>query len=158
MKKQINSVSNLSVKSIISVAILSAMLCTFNVKANNKPSVAQNTATIEKSENKVESWMNSNIETNYNAVEIYKPAEFVQSDMANEIASWMNSDDATENIAVEEYKATEFVQSDMTNEIASWMNTGNTAENNAVEEYNAANFVQADMTLEIESWMKSSGI
>lgn len=65
MKKQINSVSNWSVKGIISVTILSAMFCASELKANNKPSVALNNVAISEDTeekllgNKIESWMNS---------------------------------------------------------------------------------------------------
>jgi len=115
MKKQINSVSSWSVKGIITITILSAMLCTFSANANNKPSVASNTTGVEISANSIES-INETIEK-------YNAAEFVQADMANEIDSWMNSNDEYSDLLIgSKYQAAEFVQADMALEIDSWMN------------------------------------
>ena len=160
MKKQIKSVSNWSIKGIITVTILSAMLCTFSAKANNKPSVAINAANVERSENGVESRMNINAETNFEFVEKYNAVEFVQADMAVEIETWANNDVWINNNAVEKYNAAEFVQSDMAIEFDCWLksNIENSDVTIEAEQYNAAEFVQADMARETESWMNNNGL
>ena len=137
MKKQINFISNWSFRGIIVVTILSAMLCTFNAKAGNRPSTALNAVKVEmKSENGFENRKNSNPKTNSTAVEAelelqieYNAEEFVEAEMALEIGSWMNSNAETNNEAVEaelalkiKYNAKEFVEAEMAFEIASRMN------------------------------------
>ncbi len=152
MKKQNNSVSNWSIKGIVSVTILSAMLCTFNANANSKPSVG-NAGTVKVvSENAVESLMYSNAGTKSE----YNAKELVQADMANEIENWMNSETESNNPMVEEYNAKGFVQVDIADEIESWMNTNSKSNNGSIEEYNAKKFVHADMASEFESWLKNS--
>ena len=152
MKKQINSVSSWSVKGIITITILSAILCTFSANANNKPSLASNTTGVENSENRIES-INE-------AIEKYNAAEFVQADMALEIESLTNSSEGILNVALEaeQYQAYQFVKADMANEIDSWMNSNDEYSDLVIDaKYQAAEFVQADMALEIDSWMNNSG-
>lgn len=153
MKKQINSVSSWSVKGIITITILSAMLCNFSANANNKPSVASNTTGVEILENRVES-INESIEK-------YNAAEFVQADMALEIESRTMSSEEIFNAALEteQYQAGQFVKADMANEIDSWVNSSDEYSDLVIEaKYQAAEFVQADMALEIDSWMNNSGL
>jgi len=152
MKKQINSVSNWSVKGIITVAILSAMLCTLGANANNKPAVPSAVTMKVESENAAESLMNSNAESNNE----YKAEDFVNAEMALETESWKNIDAESNTEAVDEYSAKEFVQADMVNEIYRWMNSNSESNNESIEEYNAEKFVQADMANEFESWLKNS--
>ena len=120
MKKQINSVSNWSVKSIITVTILSAMLCTFGANANNKPAVANAVTMKVESENTTESLMNSMAERTNE----YKAADFVQADLVSEIGLWMNENPENSDILIDagQYKAAEFVKADMTFEVENWMN------------------------------------
>ncbi len=149
MKKQVNFVSNWSVKGTITITILSAMLCTLGAKANNKPSVALNTATVEMSE------------TNFETVEKYNAAEFVQSEMELEIANRLNSSVEINNIAIEavnEYNAGEFVHADIAREIENWTNSDAEINTRTVDtEYKAGEFVQVDIEHEIESRMNNSG-
>lgn len=159
MKTQINSMNNWSVKGIITVTILSAMLCAFGAKAGNKPSVALKAVNVElKSENRGESGINSFTESNNESVEKYNAAEFVQAEMALEIESRMNSNEEINNITIEaeQYHAEKFTNADITLEIDNWMNDNDEIDNKAIEEYNAAEFVQAEMTYEIKSWMNNS--
>ena len=149
MKKQVSLVSNWSMKGAITITILSAMLCTFGAKANNKPSVALNATTIEKSE------------TNLETVDKYNAAEFVQSEMVLEIANRMISNEEVSNVgfeAVEEYNSGEFVNADMAREIENWTNSDSDISNGTIEagQYNAGQFVQAEVEHEIESWMNNS--
>jgi len=152
MKKQFNSVSSWSVKGIISITILSAMLGTFSANATNKPSLALNTTGVEISENRNES-INE-------AIEKYNAAEFVQADMAFEIESRTMSSEEIFNVALEaeQYQAGQFVKADMANEIDSWKNSNDEYSDLVIEsKYQASDFVKADMALEIDSWMKSNG-
>src|SRR5665648_270293 len=109
MKKQINSVSNLSVKGIITITILSAMLSTFGANANNKPAVNNAVTMKVESENATESLMNSNAESSNE----YKAEDFVKAEMTLEAETWMNIDAESNTEAVEEYRAKEFVQAGM---------------------------------------------
>jgi hypothetical protein len=149
MKKQVSLVSNWSIKGVITITILSAMLCTFGAKANNKPSVALNATTIEK------------LETNLETVDKYNAAEFVQSEMENEIANRMISNEEVSNVGfetVEGYNSGEFVNADMAREIETWTNSDSEISNGTIEagQYNAGQFVQAEIEHEIESWMNNS--
>lgn len=153
MKKQINSVSSWSVKGIITITILSAILGTFGANANNKPALASNTTGVEISENKVES-INE-------AIEKYNAAEFVHADMALEIESLTNSSEEILNVALEaeQYQAGQFVKADMANEIDNWMNSNDEYSDLLIgSKYQAAEFVQEDMALEIDCWINNSGI
>ena len=155
MKKQIKSVSSRSVKGIITVTILSATLCAFGAKANNKPAVAINAVKVEmKSENGVESRMNSIAEINNEAVEQYNAGNFVEAELAFETESWMNSGDETNYEAVQ-YNANEYVEAEMALETESMMNS-NVGNNNEAVQYNAEEFAEADLALEIESWMNNN--
>ena len=137
MKKQINPVSNGSVKSIITVAILSAMLCTFSVKANNKPSLAVNVDVAEmQSENIIENWMNS--ETYWGA-----NSEMVEVELDNSISQWMVSGSYWGN-GTPVYDETENLSA-----IEPWMNS-----NHYWGESNTRN--RKGKTLHVESWMSST--
>ncbi|NEW83137.1 MAG: hypothetical protein GZ094_12325 [Mariniphaga sp.] len=152
MKKQLNSVSSWSVKGIISITILSAMLGTFSANANNKPSLALNSSGVEISENRIESISE--------AIEKYNAAEFVQADMALEIESRTMRSEEIFNVALEaeQYHAGQFVKADMANEIDSWKNSNDEYSDLVIQsKYQASEFVQADLDLEIESWMNSNG-
>lgn len=137
MKKQIKSVSNWSVKGIITVTILSAMLCTFGAKAINKPSLSENNySEAMQPENVIEDWMNS--ETYWGA-----PSEIAEVELSNSISQWMVSGsywgigtqlrDETENLS----------------EIEPWMNSNR---------YWGGSITSRHMkkTLPIESWMTST--
>ena len=117
MKKQNNSVSNWSIKGIVSIAILSTMLCTFNANANSKPSVGNSGTVKVVSENGFESLMFSNAGTKNE----YNSKEFVQVDIADEIENWMNTNSRSDNESIDEYNAKKFVQADLSNEIESWL-------------------------------------
>jgi len=156
MKKQINFVSNLSVKGIISVTILSAMLCTFGANANNKPAVGNAVTMKVESENATESLMNNYAESSNE----YKAEDFVNAEMTLESETWLNINSETSDIAIdaEQYKAADFVQADMISEIDLWMNEIPEYSDIAIEaeQYKAADFVKADMTSEIENRMNNS--
>lgn len=137
MKKQINSVSNWSVKSIITATILSALLCTFEVKANNKPSLALITEASEMpSENIIEGWMNS--DTYWGA-----PSEVIESELNNFISQWMVSNSYWD-LGAELLGETENLSA-----IEPWMNS-----NRYWGESKARN--RKWKTLPIESWMSST--
>lgn len=124
MKKRINSVNSWSVKGIITVTILSAMLCTFSAKAYNKPSAAVKAVNeAVKSESGVESLMNNDFKANYEA-EQYNAGEFVEADMALETENWMSTNAETnyEPVLQVEYNAKEFVDAELALETESWMN------------------------------------
>src|SRR5665647_3280558 len=97
MKKQINFVSNLSVKGIISVTILSAMLCTFGANANNKPAVGNAVTMKVESENATESLMNNYAESSNE----YKAEDFVNAEMTLESETWLNINSETSDIAID---------------------------------------------------------
>jgi hypothetical protein len=121
MKKQINFFSNWPVKSIITVTILSAMLCTLNAKADNKPLPAANTVNVEmKSESGVESLLDSNVKTEIEAMQ-YNAEEFVAAEMALEAECWMNGD-VESDIKAAKYNAEEFVKEEMALEKENWVN------------------------------------
>ena len=85
MKKQINTVSNWSVKGIIAVTILSSMLFNFEAKGGNKSSLAKNEdAQLMQSGNIIETWMNS--DTYWGA-----PSEIKEVEPMNLISQWMVS-------------------------------------------------------------------
>lgn len=139
MKRQINTVSNWSVKGIITVTILSAMLCTFGAKASNKPTVALNSVTAKmESKNGIEKWKNSNAGTNTEVVEKYNAEGFVKAEIALEIESWMNSNTEINS---------EVVKAEATPQIEALMNSN---------QYTAKKYVEAEMVLEIKSWMNNS--
>ena len=122
MKTQIKSVSKWSVKGVIAVTILSAMLCAFGAKANNKPSVALNAVKVEmKSESGVDSRMNSMAEINNKAVEEYNAKNFVAAELALETESWMNINAGSDN-EVAQYNAEEYAEAELVLEIEGWMN------------------------------------
>lgn len=157
MKKQVNSVNNWSAKGIITVTIISAMLCGIGAKASNKTTVASNAVKFEmKSENSAESCVNSYAGT----VNKYNAFEFVQSEMASEIENQMNRNEEVNIVSIEaeQYKAEEFVQADAELEIDNWMYCNTENDNNAIEKYNAQEFVQAEMTHEINSWMNNNSL
>jgi hypothetical protein len=134
MKKQISSDRKRSFRGIISVTILSAMLCVFSAKADNKSSVTSSAKTCElSSENGVKNCMDMNAETNYEALE----AELSQE---------------------AEYRADVFVESDMELEYETWMNSFFELDDEAVIAeitlpvvYNAKDFVDAEMALEVQN-------
>jgi len=155
MKKQINSVSNWSVKSIITLTILSAVLCTFGAKANNKPSVAINAVNVEtKSGTGVESGMNGIAEISDGAIEEYNAANFVEAELALESDSWMNSNSESDIEAVP-YNAQEYVDADLALETESWTNCDAEIQNDVVL-YNAEEYVKADLELETQGWLNNS--
>ena len=155
MKKQINSVNNWSAKGIITITIMSAMVCGFGAMASNKPTVASNAAKVEmNSDNSLESLVNSYAKT----VDKYNAFEFVQSEMSSEIENRMNSNEEIdiESNNVEQYKAEEFAQADIALEIDNWRYSDAVNDSNTIERYNAAEYVQDDMAQEINSWMNSN--
>ena len=155
MKKQINSVNSWSVKGIITVTILSAMLCTFSAKAYNKPSATTNTINVNmKSDNEVDVLLNNEALTKIEAVQ-YNAAEFVEEELAFETECYM-SFDAGMDIGAEEYNAAGYVETDMALETENWVNEN--SEPLLVVEYNAKNFADADMTLEAETWINQNGL
>ena len=155
MKKQINSVNKWSAKGIITVTIMSAMLCGISVKASNKSTVASNALKVEmKSENSFESRINSYAET----ANKYNAFEFVKSEMASEIENRMDSSDETNFVSIEseQYNAEEFAQADIALEIDNWMYRNAENDINTIEKYNADEFVQDEMAHEINSWMNNN--
>src|ERR1035437_9146350 len=154
MKKQINSVNSWSVKSIITVTILSAMLCTFSAKAYDKPSAAINTINVNiKSESETEGLMNNDALTKIEAVQ-YSAEEFVEDELAFETECYMSGDDRMNSEAAE-YNAENYVETDMALETENWVNSNSETnfEPILVGEYNATDFVDADMALETDNWM-----
>jgi len=137
MKKQINPVSNGSVKSIILVAIFSVMLFSFGAKANNKPALAVNAEAAEmQSENSIENWMNSDIywgESN----------EMAEVESNNSIGQWMVSN------SYWGFGAELLGETENLSQIEPWMNS-----NRYWGESNAGN--RKWKTLPIESWMSST--
>ena len=124
MKKQINSASSWSVKSIIALVILSAMFGVNNAEANNKPTVAVNTVSTENAENRNESSLNAETEIIFEAAIEYNAKEYVESELAREIdckvhsnADNKNGTAGTKALQSEVYNAAAFVNSDMENEI-----------------------------------------
>lgn len=155
MKKQINSVNSWSVKSIITVTILSAMLCTFSAKAYDKPSAAINTINVNmKSDSEAEGLLNNDALTKIEA-EQYNAAEFVDEELAFETECYMSGDAGMDSSA-EEYNAADYVETDMALETENWVNDN--SEPVLVGEYNAKDFVDADMALEAENWMNQNGL
>ena len=155
MKKQINSVSNWSAKSIMTTAILSAMLCSFSAKAYDKPSAAINTINVNmKSDSEAEGLLNNDALTKIEAAQ-YNAAEFVDEELAFESECYMSGDAGIDSGA-EEYNAADYVESDMKLETENWVN-GN-FEPVLVGEYNAKDFVNADMALEAENWINQNGL
>jgi len=159
MKKQINSVNSWSVKSLITVTILSAMLCTFSAKAYDKPSAAINKINVNiKSESETEGLMNNDALTKIEAAR-YNAEEFVEDDLAFETECYMSGDDWMDNVT-EQYNAENFVETDMALETENWVNSNSetNSEPILVGEYNATDFVDADMALETENWMNQNGL
>ena len=124
MKKQINSASSWSVKSIIALVILSAMFGVNAAEANNKPTVAVNTVSTENAENRNESGLNTETEINFEAATEYNAKVFVEAELAREIECRVNNKADNKNGTVvtkallsEVYNAAAFVNSDMENEI-----------------------------------------
>ena len=155
MKKQINSVNSWSVKGIITVTILSAMLCTFSAKAYNKPSATTNTINVNmKSDNEAEGLLNNDALTKIEAAQ-YNAAEFVEEELAFETECYMSGDSGMD-IGAEEYNAADYVETDLAIETENWVN-GN-FEPVLVGEYNAKDFVNADMALEAENWINQNGL
>lgn len=153
MKKQIKSVSIFSVKGIITVAILSAVLCGFEASANNKPSAAISAVKIEvKSANEVESLMISDAELKLESVQ-YNADEYVKAELALEIEGVMSGSDEF-NYDAAQYNANLFVEADMAVEEESWMNS-NACSNDEVVQYKAEQYAEADLVLEIETWMNN---
>ena len=128
MKKQIYSDHAWSFKSIITVTILSAMLCAFSAKADNETSVTLNAVTNElKTGNGAKDCLGANTETNFDALEVelfqeveYNAVNFVNSEMALEFETWMNSDFESYNeetiadITLPfEYNAKDFIDAEM---------------------------------------------
>ena len=159
MKKQINSVNSWSVKGIITVTILSAMLCTFSVKAYDKPSAAINTINVNiKSESETEGLMNNDALTKIETAQ-YSAEEFVEDELAFETECYMSGDDRMNSEAAE-YNAENFVETDMALETENWVNSNSetNSEPILVGEYNATDFVDADMALETDNWMNHNGL
>jgi len=159
MKKQINSVNSWSVKGIITVTILSAMLCTFNAKAYDKPSAAISTINVNiKSGSEAEGLLNNDALTKIEASQ-YNAAEFVEEELAFETECYM-SDNAGLDNEVEGYNAANYVETDMALETGNWVNANSDTNSEPVllNEYNAKNFVDADMALETENWLNQSDL
>jgi hypothetical protein len=155
MKKQINPINNWSAKGLITVTIMSAMLCGIGAKASNKPTVASNAVKVEmKSENSDESLVNSFAET----IDKYNAFDFVQADMALETEGSINRAEEINIVSIEteQYRAEEFAQADIALEIDNWMYRNSENGNNAIEKYNAAEFVQTEMSHEINSWKNNN--
>ena len=155
MKKQINSINNWSAKGLITVTIISAMLCGIGAKASNKSTVASNAVKVElKSENSAESWLNGYA----NTVNKYNAFEFVQTDMALETEGLINSSEEINILSteVEQYHAEEFAQADIAVEIDNWIYRNAENDSNTIEKYNADEFVQDEMSHEINSWMNNN--
>jgi hypothetical protein len=159
MKKQINSVNSWSVKSIITVTILSAMLCTFSAKAYDKPSAAINTINVNiKSESETEGLMNNDALTKIEAAQ-YNAEEFAEDELAYETECYLLGDDWMDSVT-EQYNAENFVETDMALETENWVNSNSetNSEPILVGEYNATDFVDADMALETDNWMNNNGL
>src|ERR1035437_7777792 len=121
MKKQINSVNSWSVKGIMTVTILSVMLCTFSAKAYDKPTAAVNTINVNiKSENEAEALMNNDALTKIETAQ-YNAEEFVEADMALETECYMIGDAGLDS-KMEEYNAENYVKTDMALETENWVN------------------------------------
>ena len=119
MKKQIKSVSNWSVKGVIGVTVLSAMLFASESKANNKPSVTLNTEVLSAAEEgkllgtKIESWMNSHTYW-VGASDLDEAIEIKSVNTVNP-GSVNNLSGAKENLLSDE--------AEIVNVIESWMNS-----------------------------------
>jgi CRISPR/Cas system-associated endonuclease/helicase Cas3 len=166
MKKQINSISNLSVKGMITITILSAMLCTFDAKANSKPSRASKVVNVEmESKSTGDKPLLSNSAALIEAVESvkYNADEFVQADVALETKSWISRNAEAMNETAK-YSAEGSVLTDMVIELRDWNNGDALVEDptDLVEPpieigYHASEFVENDMATEINSWNSNSG-
>jgi len=163
MKTQFNSVNSWSVKGIMTVTILSAMLCTFSAKAYDKPSAAINTINVNiKSESEAECLVNNDALAKIEAP-LYSAEEFVEDELAFETECYMIGDAGMDG-EVEEYNAENYVEADMALETENWVNansdtnSGINPEPVLLDEYKAKDFVNADMALETENWMKQNGL
>jgi hypothetical protein len=159
MKKQINSVNSWSVKIVLTVTILSAVLCTFTAKAYDKPSVAINTINVNvKSESEADGLMNNDALTKIEAAQ-YNAAEFVEDELAFETECYMLGDDGMDSEA-ELYNAENYVEADMVLETENWVNANSETNFEPVllSEYNAKDFVDADMALETKNWINQNGL
>ena len=166
MKKQNNIISNLSVKGMITIAILSAMLCTFNAKANSKPPRALKLINVEmESKNAGDNPLLSNSEALSEAFEAvkYNADEFVQADVALETESWISHNNgAREETA--KHSAEQSVPAEMALEIVDRdLGDSNLDSSTYVFEpsieigYHASEFVESDMATEINNWNINSG-
>ena len=139
MKKQINSVSNLSVKGIFTLIVLITTLCSLGVRGNNKPSLVLNTDAEEmESENRIESWMNTNSFW-IGSSDVDEEAE-IESD--NSVEQWMVSDSFL-------FVGKQFPdEAETVNEIQSWMNSSSYWSDFETSD-------NMDVTDMIGSWMSS---
>ena len=134
MKKQIKSVSNWSVKGVIGVTVLSAMLFASESKANNKPSVTLNTEVLSAAEEgkllgtKIESWMNSHTYW-VGASDLDEAIEIKSVNTVNP-GSVNNLSGAKENLLSDE--------AEIVNVIESWMNSSSYWNDLGISDYSDA--------------------
>jgi len=169
MKKQNSIISNLSVKGMITISILSAMLFTFNAnnaKANSKPPRAFKLVNVEMdSKNAGDLPLFSNSEALSEAVEAvkYSADEFVQAEIALETQSWISRNAEAKDEAAK-HSAEQAVQTEMTLETqdnnlgdANLDSTTYVVEPSIKIGYHASEFVDSDMATEINNWNSKSG-
>jgi len=166
MKKQNYIISNLSVKGMITITILSAMLFTFNAKANGKPPRAFKVVNMEMDSKKPGDLpLFSNSEALNEAVEAvkYSADEFVQAEIALETQSWISRNAEAKDEAAKR-SAEQAVQTEMTLETQdSNLGDANLDYTTYVVEpsfeigYHASEFVDSDMATEINNWNSKSG-
>jgi hypothetical protein len=166
MKKKINSIGNLSVKGMITITILSAMLCTFDANANVKPLKVSKAVNMEMElKSAGDNPLFSNYEALSEAVETvkYNAEEFAQTEIALETESWINRNAKamSENA---KFSAEGSVLSEMALEIqrsnhgdVNIYDTTDVVEPPIEIGYHASEFVDSDLATQINSWNLNSG-